>query len=243
MLEVLGDSAGIYKKHIKLIWFFSISFLIAVLIPLLAPFPTYNDLGSILLRTGSIYLNLNLFDAAVIIAATIFSLIFLSFAIVAINTIVKHSRTVTRIKGEVIRSLEKNTSNVFIVLLAFTAIPVFINFITYYTGYSGIITAIVVIILIPFLFYAPTSIVIDENRPVRAIQASLHFMRKKFAYFVLWLLAAFIILSVVDLVPIAFGGASAAAYAALIIDSFFALPFLVVLQSETYIRRFAMLKR
>jgi hypothetical protein len=241
MANIIEVSFSTYKKNLKLILLFSIAFVIALLIPVFAPFPTYNDLGSIFIRTGSIYLNLNFIDAIIIVASTMFSLLFLSFAIVAINVIVKHSHTATRIRKEVIDGLEKYTANVFVVLLLFTALLVLVSFLTYYTGYSGIATLITAIVLIPFLFYAPTSIVIDDTRTMRAIGHSLGFMKNHFKYFLLWVFASFVLLSVVDLIPIIGSGSYVSMYASLVIDSFIVLPFLIVLQSESYIRRFKIL--
>lgn len=241
MANIIEVSFSTYKKNLKLILLFSIAFVIALLIPVFAPFPTYNDLGSIFIRTGSIYLNLNFIDAIIIVASTMFSLLFLSFAIVAINVIVKHSHTATRIRKEVIDGLEKYTANVFVVLLLFTALLVLVSFLTYYTGYSGIATLIAAIVLIPFLFYAPTSIVIDDTRIMRAIGHSLGFMKNHFKYFLLWVLVSFVLLSVVDLIPIIGSGSYVSMYASLVIDSFIVLPFLIVLQSESYIRRFKIL--
>ncbi len=241
MANIIEVSLKTYKKNIKLILLFSIAFVIALLIPVFAPFPTYNDLGSIFIRTGSIYLNLNFIDTIIIIASTMFSLLFLSFAIVAMNVIVKHAHTATRIRKEVIDGLEKYTANVFIVLLFFTALLVLVSFLTYYTGYSGIATIIAAIVLIPFLFYAPTSIVIDDTRIMRAIGHSLSFMKNHFKYFILWVLVSFVLLSLVDLIPIIGSGSYASMYASLVIDSFIVLPFLIVLQSESYIRRFKIL--
>ncbi|MCL5679948.1 MAG: hypothetical protein M1465_01220 [Candidatus Marsarchaeota archaeon] len=242
MANILDVSLKTYRKNAKLILFFSIAFLIALLIPVFAPFPTYGDMGAIFIRTGSIYLNMNFVDAIIIVAATMFSLLFLSFAIVAINIIVKHSHTATRIKKEVLDGLEKYTANVFVILLFFTAVLVLVSFLTYYTGYSGIVTLVTAIILIPFLFYAPTSIVMDDARPLRAIRYSMHFIKTKFGYFILWVLVSFVLLSIVDSIPILGSGSAASMYASLLIDSFIVLPFLIVLQSETYIRRFNILK-
>ncbi|MCL4404504.1 MAG: hypothetical protein M1544_03460 [Candidatus Marsarchaeota archaeon] len=242
MANVLETSARTYRKNAKLILFFSIAFLIAMLIPVFAPFPTYDNLGAIFIRTGSIYLNLNFIDAIIIVAATMFSLLFLSLAIVSINVIVKHSHTATRIRKEVISGLERYTANVFVVLLVFTALLVLVSFLTYYTGYSGIVTLIAGIILIPFLFYAPTSIVMDDARPLRAVRYSIKFVYKQFKYFLLWVLVSFVLLSVVDIIPIAGLGSTVSVYLSLVIDSFIVLPFLIVLQSETYIRRFSILK-
>ncbi|MEM0154731.1 MAG: hypothetical protein QW814_02765, partial [Methanothrix sp.] len=97
------------------------------------------------------------------------------------------------------------------------------------------------LVLIPFLFYAPTSIVIDDIKITRAIRHSLSFMKNHFKYFVLWVLVSFVLLSLVDYISIIGSGSYISMYASLIIDSFIVLPFLIVLQSESYIRRFKIL--
>ena len=57
-----------------------------------------------------------------IIVSFLFSLIFISFAMVMINVIVKHSRTRTKVKTAVIRSLERFTGIVFVTLLIYSII-------------------------------------------------------------------------------------------------------------------------
>ncbi len=243
MTNVLRYAADTYAKHLKLILFFSLSFIIAFLIPAFASFPTYNDIGAIFLRTASIYLNLNALGVIVMVVAVLFSLIFLSFAMVAINVIVKHSRIQIRIRREVLEGLETYTGRVFIVLLLFTFVLVAVNALTYGTRVSGIITAVCGLVLTPFVIYAPASIVIDDRRIGRAMQASLSFFFKRFDYFLLWAFVAIAMLTLVDLLFLAAGGTQLSRYAVLVIDSLFVLPFLVLLQSEMYMKRFAMLKR
>lgn len=243
MTNVLKYAADTYVKHLKLILFFSLSFIIAFLIPIFASFPTYNDIGAIFLRTASIYLNLNVFGVAVMAVSVLFSLIFLSFAIVAINVIVKHSRIQVRITKEVLDGLESYTGRVFIVLLLFTVILVAVNALTYGTRASGIVTAATGLVLTPFIIYAPASIVIDDRKIARAMRASLSFFFKRFDYFLLWVAIAIVLLTLVDFVFVAASGTQVSRYAVLVIDSIFVLPFLVLLQSEMYMKRFAMLKR
>ncbi len=243
MTNVLKYTVDTYAKHIKLILFFSLSFVIAFLIPVFASFPTYNDLGAIFLRTASIYLNLNVLGVAVMVVGVLFSLIFLSFAIVAINIIVKHSRIQVRITKEVLSGLEAYTGKVFIVLLLFTFVLVAVNALTYGTRISGIITAVCGLVLTPFIIYAPASIVIDDRKITRAMGASLRFFFKRFDYFLLWVAMAIILLTLVDFIFVATGGTPVSRYAVLVIDSLLVLPFLVLLQSEMYMKRFAMLKR
>lgn len=242
MWNVLDHTFRTYFANIYLILLSSISFIIAFLIPIFASFPTYNDAGAVLLRTASIYTNLNLFSTAIIVISTIFSLLFLSFAMVAINIVVKHSRTQTKIRAEVIRGLEKYTSKVFVILLVATVIIILANILSFNTGYSGLVTAIVALILMPFIFYAPASIVIDENGMLRSMRASLKFFSKRFDYFLAWLVIAIIIITLFDFIFIVIAGTALSRYAMLIFSSLFILPFLVLMQGELYMSRFKLLK-
>ena len=242
MTNILQYTTETYAKHLELILFTGISFIIALLIPIFASFPTYSDMGAIFIRTASIYLNLTPVSAGIIIISTLFSLIFLSFAIVAINVIVKHSRTHTRIRREVIEGLERYTSRVFAVLLLFTALVVLFNIATYFQPHSKAATALFGLIISPLFLYAPASIVIDDKKIFRAIKASIIFSIKRFDYLLLWVLLSIVLLSVVDLFGIAIPGVLST-YIVLFIDSIVVLPFMVLLQSEMYIKRFALLKR
>lgn len=242
MKKVLDHAVKTYFSNIYLILLSSLSFILAFLVPVFAAFPTYNDAGAVLLRTASIYLNLNAFNTAVIVVSTLFSLLFLSFAIVAINIVVKHSRTQTKVKAEVIRGLEKYTTKVFIILLIATVIIVLANIVTYSTNYSGLVTAVVALAITPFIFYAPASVVIDDNRVVRSFRASAKFFMKEFNYFVVWLVIAILLITIFDFIFIAATGTGLSRYVMLIFSSLFILPFLVLLQSDFYMSRFKLLK-
>lgn len=242
MWNVLDQTIKTYFANISLILFSSITFIIAFLIPIFAPFPTFNDAGSVLLRTASIYLNLNPFNTAIIVVATLFSLLFLSFAMVAVNIVVKHSRTQTKVRADVIEAIEKYTGRVFVILLLATIIIWVTNVLSFSTGYSGIITAIVALILTPFIFYAPASIVIDDNKVVRSIRASLKYFFHRFDYFLAWLVIAILLITVFDFLFIIVVGTQLSRYAMLIFSSLFILPFLALMQGELYMSRFKLLK-
>lgn len=189
-------------------------------------------------------MNLNVVTASVIAISIFFSLLFLSFAIVSMNIIVKHSRTYSKIKQEVIRGLERYTSKVFIVLIIFTAIVLAVNVITYIydSSLAGVTTSLAGLALTPFLFYAPSSIVIDEYSIKRSVQASLKFFFKRFDYFLLWLVLTIAVITIFDFVFIAASGTVYSRYVLLVFNSLFILPFLVILQSEFYMKRFPLLK-
>ena len=243
MPNILAYSAGTYRKNIKLIMLFSLAFVLAFLIPIFAAFPTYNDMGAILLRTSSVFINLNLLNTAVIVIAVFFSLLFLSFAMVAINVICKHGRTRTKIGHEVLEGLEAHTSKVFVVLLFETLTLFAVDLLFYGTGYSAIAMSVSALVVSPIFFYAPSSIVIDDNRVPNAMRSSIRFFKGKPGYFVLWLAVAVALLSVFDYLFIFLGGTTVSRYVMLIFSSLFILPFLVVLQTESYMNRFKLLKR
>ena len=242
MWNILRYTLKTYFANIYLILLSSISFIIAFLIPIFASFPTYNDAGAVLLRTASIYLNLNPFTTAIIVIAILFSLLFLSFAIVAINIVVKHSRTQTKIRTAVINGLEKYTTNVFVILLLATVVIVLADILSFNTGYSGLIAAVFALAITPFVFYAPASIVIDDHGVLRSMAASFKFFTKRFDYFLVWLVIAVVVITLFDFVFIAAGGTALSRYVMLIFSSIFILPFLVLLQGELYISRFKLLR-
>lgn len=241
--NIISYAYSTYISNIKLILSFSLAFIIAFLIPIFASFPTYNDAGGIFLRTASIFSNMSIITSIVIIVALFFSLLFLSFAIVAINVVVKHSRVQRKITKEVIQGLEKYTSKVFIVLLLLSAVIVLVDMLSFSTGYSGLITSVAILIITPFVFYAPASIVIDENKILRSFKASFKFFFRRFDYFLLWLAIAIIAITVFDYIFIVISGTIYSRYIMLVFNSLFILPFLVVLQSEMYMKRFRLLKR
>ena len=243
MTDVVSYAFETYLSNIKLILLFSIAFVIAFLIPLFASFPTFNDAGAILIRTSSIFLNLNIFNTAVIVVSVFFSLLFLSFAIVAINVVVRHSRTHTKIKKEVIDGLEKHTGKVFAVLLFWLVVVILTNVLSFGTRYSAVVTAVAGLLLTPITFYAPASIVIDENRIDRAMRASFKFFFERFDYFVLWIVMAIVLITVFDFLFVTLTSTIHSRYYMLFFNSLFILPFLVVLQSEFYMKRFKLLKR
>ena len=242
MANVLGRTWVSYRSNLGLVLISAVALIIAFLVPVFAALPTFNDLGGVFLRTSSIYLNLNVFNSAIIIVSFLFSLVFISFAMVMINVIVKHSRTRTKIKTEVIRSLERFTGIVFVTLLIYSVIVFAAGILSYGTGYSAAITAIVALLLTPLVFYAPASIVIDERGLFRAMKSSVSFFFKKFDYFLLWLVVAILLFTILDFVFIHAFGTLASRYVMLVVSSVFVLPLLMLMQGEMYLNRFGLLK-
>ena len=242
MPSLLEDSWETYAKNIRLVLLFSIPFIIAFVIPLLAPLPTYISSGGIFLRSASIFLNLNPVGLAVIIISAFISLLFLSFAFVAISLIVKAERTFTRQPASVLREIEKYTGRVFIVLLVYAFILTLVNILGYFLGLQEFLTPIVGFFLFMAIFYAPTAIVIDNKGVGSALNRSLELVASKPQYFLMWVAILVLVVGVVDFVLIHATGTLISSYLMLIVNSVFILPYFVIFQAEAYMKRFAMLR-
>jgi hypothetical protein len=249
MSNLLVDSWDTYSSNIKLVLLFSIPFIISFLIPLLAPLPTYITGGGIFLRSASIFLNVSAIGMTVIVISLFLSLLFLSFAFVAISLIVKGKRTHTRNAAGVIREVEKYTSKVFLVLLFYAFIVALTDILSYSFGLEGIATPIIGFFLFLAIFYAPTAIVIDNKRMWAAIKQSVVMVLKEPQYFIVWFVLITLVISALDFVFIGIAGVLPSSlgtlfssYLLLIVNSLFVLPYFIIYQAEAYMKRFSLLK-
>lgn len=242
MAGVISDAYNTYTENLRLVLLFSIPFIIAFAIPLLAPLPTYVSAGAIFLRTASIFLNLNVVSLAIITASLVLSLLFISFAFVAISLIVRSRKTHVRIGRRVLADIEKYIGKVFLVLLAYAVILVAANVAGYYVGQEALVTSLVGFVLFAVIFYVPSAIVVDNKRISRALVDSARLLLHSPQYYVIWLLLFAVSVSVVDQVFIWItGGAVWAAYITLVITSIIIVPYFVIFQAEAYMRRFPLL--
>lgn len=241
--EVIPHSIEAFLKNAKLVVFFSVPFLLAFAIPLLSPMPTYISIGATFLRTGSMFIDLTYFDIGLILISSLVSLFLISFAIVSINLLIKSQRTMTNIRTEVIEGIEKYTMTVF--LLYTTALLLSLAVLLLFHEYQldDLATPLFSFFLSLPLFYAPAAIVIDELKPFESMKMSLFMIRRKFLLFVIWLLIGFVLLSVLDeifilLNPFFIFGR----YIVLVLNSLLVMPFLVILQTQSYLTKYTILK-
>jgi hypothetical protein len=240
---VLHESYGVYREKISLVVLFSIPFIIAFAIPLLAPLPTYVTVGAIFLRSASIFVNgnISLLSLAVITISTIFSLLFLSFAFVLISLLVKSKRTHLKIGKRAFGSIEAYVGRVFTIFLIYTIAIVFSNMVGYFVGKPALLAGVAGLILFAILFYAPSAVVVDDKSVWRSIKDSARLVVHEPQYFILWLVLITIIVSIVDAVFI-FGLGTNAGYPVLVINSLFIVPYFVIFQAEAYMNRFKLLR-
>lgn len=238
--NILSYSLSAYFKNIKLISFFSIPALVALLIPALVNTPVFGALGATFLRTGSIP-DLSGGELALIIISLLLSLYLMSFAVVNINIVIKSQRTKTDIKNEVIKGITGHTLNVFSLFLLGGIALLIIQLLTFEIGAQQLLAPILSFLIWLPLFYAPAALVIDELRPFRAAQKSFGMIFSKFPYFLLWLAIAFVLLSLLDAVFLSFLPHKIGSFTVLILNSIIILPFLVVLQTQIYLSKYTIL--
>jgi len=242
MGSLLEDSWDTYASNIRLVLLFSIPFIIAFLIPLLAPLPTYISSGGIFIRTASVFLNITAFGLVVIVVSLFLSLLFLSFAFVAISLIVKAKRTYTKHPGSVLRDVEKYTARVFVVLLAYAFVLTIVNIGSYFLGLEQVLTPLVGFFLFMAIFYAPTAIVIDNKKISTALNQSARMAAREPQYFLLWIALITVVVALLDYVIIHATGTLLSSYIFLVVNSLLVLPYFVIFQAEAYMKRFSILK-
>ncbi len=241
---VLEESYELYREKISLILLFSIPFIIAFAIPMLASLPTYLTAGAIFLRSASVFINGNISQLSLIVItiSTIFSLLFLSFAFVLISMLVKSKRTHSKIGIMAMKNIESYIGKVFLVFLMYTAAIVIVNILGYFVGLSTLLTGLVGFVLFALLFYAPSAIVVDDKRIGRAVKDSIRLLFKEPQYFVIWLVLITIIISALDVVCIALFGTVLSKYVVLVLNSLLIVPYFVIFQAEAYMDTFRLLR-
>lgn len=242
-MDVVKYASEAYASNIKLVLFFSLPFLLAFLIPVFSPMPTFTAVGASFLRTGSMYVDLTSFDIAIIVLSFLVSMFLISFAIVSINLIIKSQRTFTNIKKEVLDGIEKYVVSVFWLYTTAWILILIVNLFSYEWNLNEFITPIFAFLISLPLFYAPTAMVIDEQRPIRAMATSLEMIKRQFGLFILWLIIGSAALSLIDFIFILIQ--AYIPYATLIpltLNALFVLPFLIMLQVQIYLTKYTILK-
>ena len=227
MGNVLSDSWETYSENMKLVLVFSIPFIIAFAIPLIAPLPTFVTAGGTFLRTASVFVNPSLLGLVVVAVAMVFSLLFISFAFVGISLIVRSRKTHVATGRRAIKEIEKSIGKVFAVLLAYAIMLVIANILGYMAGFGPQVTALAGFFGFAVIFYAPSAIVVDNKRIGRAVRESISLVARAPQYYLLWLVLLTIAITAVDALFIAIAGTVWSSYIVLVVTSVFVLPYFV----------------
>lgn len=241
---ILSHAVEAYKRNVRLISFFSVPFLVAF--PLSLLLPNFISLSGTFLRFGSIQKDLSALEAAGIIAVFLVSLALISFAIVAINLVIKSQRTLIKLRAEDVARIEGCTIKMFFLLLLVFAVTLAVNMLLYEYGLHATLGAGVAFAAALAVLFAPQAIVVDDLGVRRAVEMSLRISVARLPYLVGFIaVAAALILTCtqffVFLQP-AFGELGyLTRYLSVALNGLVVLPFLEVLKTQIYLSKYTIL--
>lgn len=239
--DILYHAIDAYTKNLKLVSAFSIPLLVSF--PLSLLLPNFVALSATFLRLGSVKLDLNAADVFVTLVALLISLVFFAFAIASINVVVKSQRTLNRLTSRDVESIEQATFSLFFIFLtAFAAIVGFNLLIAEY-GIAQVWGTVFALIVSSIVLFAPQAAVLEDASLSHAVIKSIALIQKKFAYFLLFLVAAAILFILNSWIFIELSKAlPVARFLSLVTQSLVILPFLEVLKAQIYLSKYAILK-
>ena len=243
MNRILSKAIEAYVANMQLISLFSIPFIIAI--PLALLLPNYTALSGIFLRLGSLGSDVSLVETLVMILVLLVSLLLFSFALVAVNSVIKAQRSFNKLKHADFERMEEATFKLFAVLLiAFLAMFAF-NLLLYQSGIFSetkrvllntlFATAVSLIVL-----FAPQAIVLDNASVEHAFTLSVGLTAKRPAFVAMFvLLSAFLVLAntlIFSLLPF-----TLAPILGIAINSLVLVPFLEVIKVQIYLSKYNLL--
>lgn len=236
---VLDHSINTFKKNISLLVVFSLIFLFALLVPILAGTPTYNAMGGVYLRFLSIP-ETTAMDRIVIIISFLISNFLMSFGIVAVNLIVKKERVQINIKKEIIDNVATPTTLLFGIFIFLFLLNALIQIAIVEFKIPQILGSLIYILLYLPFFYIGPAMVIDNFKPIQAFFTGINHMKKYPMRVVNWTVLGIITLFGTSLITyIIFPNEFQ--WLTILINSFIIIPFLLIYQSHNYIEKYNIL--
>ncbi|MFN7990647.1 MAG: hypothetical protein U0R44_00660 [Candidatus Micrarchaeia archaeon] len=235
--RIFRYAAEFYFNRLGLIVIFSIPFILSILILVLVPAPTYQAIGGVFLRTGSLG-DISLLDVIIITVGYALSVFMVADTIVNINIVIRSKRTLTTIKHEVVQAVGSYATRIFYIYTLALLLTVILQLITYENPLQSWIYSILSLALSFLLFFVAPAVVIDNSNTPKAIRRSVAMSLRNPHLFLLW---SFIGLFLVSLVKIAADLAFSnpfSTYFVLLVNSLLILPFLVVLQTQMYMEKY-----
>lgn len=235
--RVVSNAARFYLSRMKIILLFSVPFFLSLLIPVLVPAPTYVALGGVFLRTGSIP-ELSIFDMLLTGLAYVVTVFLISDTIVNVNLVIKSKRTFTEIKKTVLSALGTYAMRIFYIYTIMLLLMFVFQLLTYDNPIQSVIYPLFVFVLSFLLFFVPPAVVIDHADTPTAIKRSAIMALKKPAFVLFWAVGGLFMVSLVELFALLLLPSPFSQYFVLLANSFFILPFLVVLQTQMYMEKY-----
>lgn len=241
--QVLEHAFEAYSRNIKLISFFSIPFLIVF--PLSLLLPNFTALSGIFLRFASIRYDLTSIESITIGAVFLVSLLLSSFALSAINVVIKSQRTLLKLSHQDVERVESGTYRLFtIFLLAFVFLLVtnllLFNYLS--PAVFRIISPLLALTVSLAVVFAPQAIAVDDLGLMHAVRMSLNIVYRKLAFFLIFLvIAAFLILADTYFFNLFRDSFPLSYYIGIAVNALVVVPFLEVLKTQVYLSKYTLL--
>ncbi len=226
-----------YLKRLGLIIVFSVPFILAFLIPVLVPAPTYLALGGVFLRTGSIP-ELSLLDIIITGAAYALAVFVISDTIVNLNIIIRSKRTLTSIKHEVMSAMGTYATRIFYIYTMVLLLMFIAQLLTYDNPLQPWLYPLFTLVLSFLLFFVPPAVVIDNSDTPTAIRRSVSMSLRNPHFVLIWIFISLLGLSLVKLAADFVFSNPFSGYFVLLVNSLLLLPFLTVLQTQMYMEKY-----
>jgi len=230
-------ASDFYLKRLNLILVFSIPFILAFLIPILVPAPTYTAIGGVFLRTGSLP-ELSVLDIVITAVAYALAVFIISDTIVNINIVIRSKRTLTSIRHEVLSAMGTYGARIFYIYTMALLLFFIAQLLTYDNPLQPWLYSLFALVISALLFFVPPAVVIDNSDTPTAIRRSVAMAIRNPHLVLLWILVSLFSLSALKLIADLLFASPFSGYFVLLINSLLLLPFLTVLQTQMYMERY-----
>ncbi len=242
MFGVLWHTIDAYVRNFQLLLTVSLPFLIVF--PLALFLPNFTALGGIFLRFGSISRDVSLFDVSIIAIAFAISLLLFSFALVAINMVIKTERTLNKIRIYDFEKIEQYTLKLFSLFFVVFVLSLAANMLLYEYGLHTKLGALVSFVLSLAVVFAPQAIVIDGQHARHAPKMSFSIISRKFPLFLSYVIIAVLLLLVNAAIFLSIApaiGVVAAQLLTVVVNALLVIPFLEVLKTQVYLSKYTLM--
>lgn len=245
--SLFSHLAEAYKLNSKLIIFFSLPFLISF--PLSYLLPNFVSAGGIFLRFASVSKDLGAGEMGLVILAFIISLMLASFAISAINIVVRSQRTLNGLNHNEIEHIEHSTFRLFTLFVLASLIIVASNLLLLeaYVNVGGsfiplqpLVGSFIALIVSMAILFAPQAIAIDDASLSQILPHSLGVIKHKPFLFLFFLVFASIVLLGSDAFFLTYAGSSARILT-LVANALLWVPLLEVLKTQIYLSKYQLI--
>jgi hypothetical protein len=237
LTRVLRYSLQFYMERLKILALFSIPFLLAFVMLSLVAAPTYQALGGLFSRTGSIP-ELTLLDIIIIAIAYVVSFFIIADVITNVNLIIRSKRTLNITTTEVVSAMGRYAVRIFYIYTIMMLLIFIAQLVLYDNPFKGWLFPLFTMLLSFLLFFVAPAVVIDEEDTAGAISKSVGMALRKPGYVLAWAVIGLAVLSVIKVLSDLVLPHSLSPYVVFLFNSIIVLPFLIVLQTAMYMEKY-----